>query len=686
MSTISGTPALDAQQKPVVEHTGGNLLVVAGAGSGKTHTITQRVAQHILGGESPGRIVMTTFTNKAASEMQSRLAGLLGVKSNHPDLPFVGTQHAFGMRLIRRYRQDVGFSRFSLLDDDDSERSKKRLLEAAGIEKEQLSSYLRMMDRLTNEGVAPCPPPWRSLEIPEGWKPDLTGVPLPGARDIDMATLHKVRTEYAIEKYKKGVLDVDDLLAIPLMLLRDNPGVLATLSRYLREVVVDEAQDLNGVQYAFWRLLSDAPDGGPRLVMVGDDDQAIYRWRDARPHFLMMFSQKPTTTVLRMENNYRSHAAIVEQASEMIQRNTLRLEKTPRATCKERGMVRALSYDSGHDIGPCIVQHILELRATNPQATAAILYRMHRLRDCVEEALIGARIRYEVKDGTAFLDRAEPKMVIALARLAANPYDDAALRRVAPALGGVGERALDLLCAHSDGPLSPMAIAMLPAKPAASLRDFVDRLADLRANGPRTLKQWLASYPPILDFLLKSTERSQKQRAKKNDLSPSSAIQEEMVAKNEARARVDRVIDFLCQSAGPINGEDAWEKALEVLFGAPETPESEGAQEPPVVVGTIHGAKGLEWDEVHIIGWSDGILPLAKTEDEEEERCLAYVAMTRGRERVVLHHARQYPIPHMSHLTFQPSPFSHEAGVVFEEGPQRVRRRSFPGQSRRMGS
>lgn len=675
---------LDAQQQPVVDHEGGHLLVVAGAGSGKTRAITERTARRLRGGQPAGRTIMTTFTNKAAREMRERLAGLLGVDPADPRLPFIGTQHGFGMRIIRRYRESLGLSRYSLIDGDDAVREQKALLIQGGVDKddrELLDRYLRMMDKLTNEGVFPCAPPWRTATAP--WTPAITGIPLPGAKDLDMDLVHRVRASYAQEKFRSGILDIDDLILLPLWLITDQSDIRATLAGYLREIVVDEAQDLNGAQYQFWQLLAQAPGGGPRLVLVGDDDQAIYRWRDAHPRFLMAFSRHPETTILRMEANYRSHATIVTQAAALIKHNIARLTKEPFPVESRAGIVRALAYQDGGEIGARIARAIQEARTARPSTSVAILYRTHRLKDLVEDALLEARIPYEIKDGTALLDRAEPRMILAIARLAANPNDMAALRRVSEALDGVGDKALDILAKNPNGPLSPEAIADLPKKPKAALQDFMERLSDLRANGPRTMAQWVASYPALGACFTKNVTRQVKQRESQKSwsrITPGTrhsdaeirAMQSLATAKHEAYARIERAIALLCQCADEepeAVGAERWEAALAVMHGIPEAGEKDGKSPsgaPPVLVGTIHGAKGLEWDHVHIIGWSDGLLPLSRAEDQEEERSLAYVALTRAREEATLYHATHYPIPGMSHLDYQPSPFSSEANVVFE--------------------
>ena len=684
---------LDAQQQPVVDHAGGDLLVIAGAGSGKTLAITARTAERIRAGAEPGRTLMTTFTNKAAREMRIRLAAMLGVPDSDQDLPFVGTQHGFGMRLIRRYREDLALGPFSLMDTDDAQRQQKILLTEFDIPKEDHGDYLRCLEWLTNEGVMPCSPLWKSAPDKEPI-PDLTGLAKrpPEWEYVDAKIVHAVRARYARWKHQQGVLDLDDLLILPLMLVTENTAIRNRLAEYLDEIVIDESQDLNGAQYRFWRLLADSPDA-PRLVLVGDDDQAIYRWRDAQPHFLRRFAESDSTTTLRMENNYRSHAAIVEHAGALIAHNRDRLDKTPRATRAERGDILFMRHEDESVLGATIARQILARQTEQPHAQIAILYRTHRLRALVEPELIRARIVYQVKDGTAFLDRAEPRLVLAIARLAANPKDTSALRRIAPLLGGVGDKAVDTLCSVPEGTLSPVAIAALSGKGRKALQEFVDRLTDLRANGPKTLAQWLADYAPFWAYTEKLVRRSV-HAAVTRDITGEKASEESVrvqVALRESRERVLQTIGYMVDIVNESrDGVSAWEEALSIQqAGAPETSHESGAgAHPPVVVGTIHGAKGLEWDDVHIVGWSEGLLPLTDSQggiqDLEEERCLAYVALTRGKQRVVTHHTPHISIPGMNHLTFQPSRFTREGALPIASRPQQpVRRPDLPAGDRR---
>ena len=674
-------PVLDAQQQPVVDHKGGDLLVIAGAGSGKTLAITARTAARIQAGAEAGRTLMTTFTNKAAREMRARLASLLGVPESDPNLPFVGTQHGFGMRLIRRYRQDLGLGAFSLIDSDDAQRQQKVFLNEAGISREQHAVYLRGLEWLTNEGVLPCAPLWKPAPVQDP-VPDITTLTKRPAEweHVDPVIVHAVRARYARWKYQQGILDIDDLLMLPLMLVTENTSIRHRLAQYLDEVVIDESQDLNGAQYRFWRLLADSPDA-PRLVLVGDDDQAIYRWRDAQPHFLRRFSEEPKTTTVRMENNYRSHAAIVEHAGALIAYNQDRLDKTPRATRTERGDILFMRHENESALGGTIARQIVARQAAQPQAQIAILYRTHRLRALVEPELIRARIIYQVKDGTAFLDRAEPRLVLAIARLAANPKDTAALRRIAPLLGGVGDKAVDALCAVPEGPLSPAAFAALSGKGRKALQEFADRLADLRANGPKTFIQWLADYEPFWAYTEKLTRRAVRTAAAR-DLTGEKAAEEPVrvqIALRESRERALQTVGYMVDIVNDnTDGAPPWEEALSIQqAGAPETGAPADGAHPPVVVGTIHGAKGLEWDEVHVVGWSEGLLPLTDSQggiqDLEEERCLAYVALTRGKHRVVTHHTPRISLPGMSHLTFQPSRFTREGALPTASAPPRPR-------------
>ena len=669
---------LDAQQSPVVDHEAGPLLVIAGAGSGKTLTITARTARRLRAGADPARTVMVTFTNKAAREMSIRLAGMLDVPEDSPQMPWVGTQHGFGMRLLRRYHHDLGLRHFSLMSPDDAYAQQVRILQEAGVDEGSLDDCLRSIEWLGNEGVLPAPAPWADCGD-GGFVPDLSVLgeaAVPGAwKRVDQSTVHAARERFALWKRAHGLVDVDDLILLPIMLVSGKADLRERLGKYFEEILVDEAQDLNGAQNRLWRLLCSV-EAGPRMVMVGDDDQSIYRWRDARPEHLREFSR--TATMLRLETNYRSHALIVDHAHALICNNTERLPKNPRAASREPGSLLLRVHEDGTSMALSICEDIAGRLEENPATRIAILYRTHRMAKLLEPHLVRHRINYHIKNGTAFLERNEPRLVLAIARLASNPLDTPAFARVAEMLPGMGAKSVATVCATAEGPLSAEAIAALPARAARSLEQFVADMDKLRVNGPLTLSQWLGGYEPFWAHLDKrATARGKKALEKPGRLrADGDPVEKEQRA---SRARVDLILNIIRDSVhGGIKKDpedDPWSLALDILHSGPKDPEDEFGQTSdegtaPVIVGTIHGAKGLEWDEVHIAGFSEGLMPLSDAEGNignlEEERCLAYVALTRGKHRVVVHHTPYPMLPGIEDRKFKISPFAVESGLPRE--------------------
>ena len=653
----------DSQQHPVIHHEAGHLLVIAGAGSGKTTTMIARTARRLANGADPRRTVMTTFTNKAAREMNDRLASILPDTVGRAGI-FIGTQHRFGMRLIRHYREECGVANgFSLLDPGDADLAQKDLLLDLGAQKEESDAYLRSMAWLSNEGVLPDDPnpSVPALErAPREWKL------------CDPRSVHEARQRYDQWKREHNLLDLDDLMLRPLALVQRNQGVRGALAAWFDEIVIDEAQDLNGAQFDLWLTLAEVPDG-PRLILVGDDDQAIYRWRDARPEHLHRFLRVLNAQTLNLERNYRSGHRIVESAGACIRNNPARLPKSVTPAREQAGEVTLGQYADSAQIGTQVAQSIRARLITDPAARVAVLYRTHRLRAVVEDDLVRLGIPYHVKDGTSLLERAEPRMMLAILRLAVNPQDAPAFARAAAILPGIGEKTAARLCAVPNGPLSDAALTAA-GKKAPVLDAFRRDLRDLSSAGPQTLPQWLARQEGFSEFVRKLAQRTAKDKATRTSVArrtdPGSegappGFNESLSRSVDRIARVGRLLqEFVQAGIAEEPQADPWEIAMGFLEGGL------GAEaDPPVVLCTIHGAKGLEWDDVHVIGFSEGLMPLISSgadepADPNEERCLAYVAMTRAKNRLFLHHARFYSLPGMNLGMTQVSRYAKEAGLL----------------------
>jgi len=598
---------LNPAQRRAVVHRGSPLLVIAGAGSGKTRVVTRRIAHLVASGQSPYSILAMTFTNKAAGEMRERVADLLGEKTP----VWVSTFHSTAARILRR--EDGGVSRsgnFTIYDHDDSMRVLKTVLGDLEVDSDEFPprQVLGAIDRWKTEGVRP-----------DGVQPGFY-------RERVTAKayhLYEQRLELA------DALDFNDLLGELLRLFTERAETLEKYRRRFANLLIDEYQDTNAVQYRIARLLAG---DGRGLCAVGDPDQSIYGWRGARIDNILDFRNNfPGTEIVKLEQNYRSTAPILRAAGEVIAKNRQRIERGLRTDRQSGRPVELFTgLDEQHEADE-VARRISEARAAGrAYSDLAIFYRTNAQSRAFEEAFLRNAIPYILVSGTAFYQRAEVKDGLAYLRLAVNPRDEVSFRRaVNLPRRGVGASSLVRLEAEArargaslfETAADQAGRAMVSKKAAGGLERFTGIVAGLGGG---------ESYPvePVVREMLENSGLL------------------EHYGKADESERVEN-LNELAAAAGEYdftNPDGSLAGFLEQVALVADIDGWDGHSD-RVSLMTLHSAKGLEFPVVFVTGLEEGLLPHMRSSDEnegdvEEERRLFYVGMTRAREELVLTLAR----------------------------------------------
>lgn len=604
---------LNPEQRMAVETIDGPLLVLAGAGTGKTRVLTTRFAYLIAAGAArPEEILAFTFTNKAAREMRERVAALLG---GAVDTLWIGTFHSIAARLLRRHAEAAGLRPdFTILDTDDQLRLIKRLAEEKGIDtrRDPPRLLLAQIQRWKDRALGP-------EEVPAG---EAAG--FAGGRGIALYRAYQERLS------SLNAADFGDLILHMVDILRRDPERLARLQRRFRHVLVDEYQDTNIAQYLWIRLLVE---GERRLCCVGDEDQSIYSWRGAEIENILRFERDfPGARIIRLERNYRSGENILAAASGLIAHNRARLGKTLRAAAPERGgeKVHVHMLEDSEEEARFVVGLIESWRAEGERLSGiAILVRAGFQTRAFEEQLLARNVPYRVVGGLRFYERAEIRDALAYARLILNPGDDLAFERILNVpRRGVGEAALRTLQSEAvRGGLS-LSAAAAGLLAAGRLRGRAgEGLGRLLGDLERARRELAAGRgaPKVLETLLEDAGYFELWRRE---------------GSLEAEGRLENLRELL-----RVMGE--FGTLAEFLEHVALVTEPEQAEEGETVsLMTLHAAKGLEFDIVVLPGWEEGLFPNIRSLEEggeralEEERRLAYVGLTRARRRAVITHAR----------------------------------------------
>ncbi len=639
---------LNPVQYEAVTHTEGPLLIVAGAGSGKTRVLTQRVAHLIRDlGVSPFEILAITFTNKAADEMKHRVAALVGPVA---EKMWVSTFHSACVRILRRDGQLLGYpSSFTIYDQADAVRLCGYVLRDLNLDAKRFPprSVQSVISAAKNDGVGPAAYAERAANIFE-------------------RKIAEVYVEYQARLLKAGAMDFDDLLVNAVELLRRHPEVLAHYRQRFRHVLVDEYQDTNRVQNDLVLLLT-AESGA--ICVVGDADQSIYKFRGADMRNIVEFENAfPEVTVLLLEQNYRSSQTILDAANAVIANN---MGRKPKELWTEAGhgeaIVRYHADDEG-DEAQWVAHQLMHLHDGGHQrwGDCAVFYRTNAQSRVVEEYLMRVGIPYKVVGGTRFYDRREVKDALAYLKAAANPADEVSVKRVLNVpKRGIGDSTVGRLDVHarSHGLTFLDALREAPAagvtgRAVKGIETFLalhDELAALIAEGPAAVLEAALGRSGYVAEL-------------------------EVEHSIEAEGRIENLAE-LVGSAREFASVDEFLEQVSLVADTDELTDDESS----VVLMTLHAAKGLEFPVVFLVGLEDGVFPhlrsIGEPDELEEERRLAYVGITRARERLYLSHAWARNIYGGTQYN-PPSRFLDEIpeGLVESvQGNRRASRRPTPG-------
>ncbi|CAN7429072.1 MULTISPECIES: ATP-dependent helicase [Rhizobium/Agrobacterium group] len=599
---------LNPEQRDAVETLDGPVLVLAGAGTGKTRVLTTRIA-HILetGRAWPSQILAVTFTNKAAREMKERIGVLVGGAVE--GMPWLGTFHSIGVKLLRRHAELVGLkSDFTILDTDDVVRLIKQLIQAEGLDDKRwpAKQFAGMIDGWKNKGLTPP-------DIPEG---DSRAFANGKGRDLYTAYQNRLKTLNAC--------DFGDLLMHPISIFRRHSDILKEYHQKFRYILVDEYQDTNTAQYMWLRLLAQRAKGEPQNVCcVGDDDQSIYGWRGAEVDNILRFDKDfPGAKVIKLERNYRSTEHILGAAGHLIAHNEGRLGKTlftERSSPDDEKVVVHAAWDSEEE-ARAVGEEIEQLQRKNHKLNdMAILVRASFQMREFEDRFVTLGLNYRVIGGPRFYERLEIRDAMAYFRLVCQPADDLAFERIVNTpkrgLGDTTIRNLHDYARARDIPMLAAAVDIIETdelKPKARKALF-DVVQDFR--------RWQG--------LLENTEHTTLAEQILDESGYTAMWQADKTA--EAPGRLENLKELI-RSMESFESMRGFLEHVALVMDAEQNAELDA-----VSIMTLHSAKGLEFDTVFLPGWEEGLFPHQRALDEggrsglEEERRLAYVGITRAK-------------------------------------------------------
>jgi DNA helicase-2/ATP-dependent DNA helicase PcrA len=643
MIDLSG---LNPQQREAVTHGDGPLLVLAGAGSGKTRVITYRIAW-LIGerGVYPSQILAVTFTNKAANEMLGRVESLV---PNIGARPWIGTFHSTSLRMLRRYADRLGFTKsFAIYDTSDQLTLVRRCMRELQMNDEAFPprAILNRISNAKNELIGPA----------EYEKDNLDFF---GARVAEVYRLYQRRLK------EFDAMDFDDLIGNYVLLLQQNEDVRTELHQRFQHLLIDEYQDTNRAQYSLIKLLA-GPKGN--VVAVGDEDQSIYRFRGADINNILNFERDfPGAQIIKLEQNYRSTGNILDAATGVVSNNIARKGKTLFTDSGHGDPVRIVTASTDREEAQFVLQKILALQPQYKLTDFAVLFRTNAQSRPFEEELLRANLPYSVVGGVKFYERAEIKDILAFVRLAVRPHDTPSVERVinvpSRGIGDTTIKALDeeatranaSLWSIIEGPLD-----FIPPRAARAVREFREIIHDLQRAATNPI-------PDFLDYVLLRT-------GYRRMLSESRDIQDESRLQN---------IDELINSAREFVEQNPSSSLADYLDSLTLISDLDRYQsEKGVTLMTLHAAKGLEFKIVFLAGMEEGILPhsqsLEENDDIEEERRLCYVGMTRAREQLYCLYALERRV-HGMMRDQRPSSFVQEIPEHVKEEVRLTRPRFSP--------
>ena len=601
---------LNDPQREAVLTTEGPVLMLAGAGTGKTAALTARLAQIVRTRRAwPSEILCVTFTNKAAREMRERVGHLVGPAVE--GMPWLGTFHSIAAKLLRRHAELVGLqSNFTIIDTDDQLRLLKQLIQAEGLDEK----------RWPARQLAGCIDRWKNKGLNPGDLDALENEAYANGKGQRFYQLYQDRLKAL------NACDFGDLLLHMLNILRTHRDVLEQYQRRFKYVMVDEYQDTNQVQYLWLRLLAQ---GHKNICVVGDDDQSIYSWRGAEVANILRFEKDfPGAKVIRLEQNYRSTPHILAAASGLIDANSERLGKTLWTALNGGDKVRVIGVWDGPEEARRVGDEIERLeREGAPLSQIAILVRAQFQTREIEDRFIAIGMAYKIIGGFRFYERAEIRDALAYLRLVAQPSDDLAFERIYNTpKRGLGDKTLEKIHRHARARVVPLSLA------AGEITDT----DELPARARNTLLALMRDVARWRD-LAKVTAPAELVRTLLDESGYTAALQAEKTAESAGR------LENLTELARAMEEYETLGDFLEHVSLVMDNDKADDADK--VTIMTIHAAKGLEFDNVFLVGWEEGVFPSQRALDEgglaslEEERRLAYVAITRARRRCTILHA-----------------------------------------------
>ena len=627
---------LTPSQRKAVFHVQGPLLVLAGPGSGKTRVITYRIAALIDSGIQPHNICAITFTNKAANEMRQRVAALGTAAGAH-----ISTFHSLCVRILRRYADRAGINpNFSIYDQSDQTRCIKQAVKDCELD---TSNF----------------PPARMLDAISALKNNLIDVDTfkVEADDFFSRTLAKIYARYQHILNENNALDFDDLLMKTAVLLQECPDVCSELGNRFKFLLVDEYQDTNHAQYKIAKALVSAHNN---ICAAGDPDQSIYRWRGADIRNILAFENDwPNATVIKLEENFRSRPKILEIADKLIAENQNRKQKRLIPTKPPVADIVITSFEDEKEEAEGVAQRVKELTDKGTSLSdIAVFYRINAMSRMLEESFIQNKVPYQIVRGVEFYNRKEIRDLLAYLKILVNPDDEIALLRIINTPPrGIGKTTIDKVRAYAalhkisffEGLKKAGQIDSLSNAPKAKIAVFVNMMEQFSGDITDQVAR-LAERVFTESGLEKSFQAGDDQSALEN-------VNELLNAAHiyDQQTEEPSLLDYLQQIA-LFSDVDAYDK-------------SEGS----VALMTMHCAKGLEFENVFIIGLEDGLLPHERStgdEDElEEERRLFFVGITRAKAGLYISCAR-YRTVRGQMLRTIPSPFLYELGIDFAETAQ----------------
>lgn len=641
---------LNPQQRAAVLHSGRPLLIVAGAGSGKTAVLTRRIA-HLIGarGVHPGQILAITFTNKAAAEMRERVASLVGPTAQRM---WVATFHSTCVRILRMQHALVpGLnSNFSIYDADDSRRLLSMIARDMDLDVKKFTGRV-LSNRISN------------------LKNELIG-PEQAATDAEVTrnpfdeVVARVYREYQVRLRAANALDFDDLIGETVRIFREHPDVAEYYRRRFRHVLVDEYQDTNHAQYALVSALVGKPGGEvppSELCVVGDSDQSIYAFRGATIRNIEEFEEDyPDAESILLEQNYRSTQTILSAANALIARNENRREKKLWTDLGEGEQIKGYVADNEHDEARFIANEIDDLvdRRQATYSDIAVFYRTNNSSRPLEDVFIRMGVPYTVVGGTRFYERREVRDIVAYLRVIANPDDDVSMRRIINTpRRGIGDKAQSHVALHAEDTGTSFGaalraaargeVAMVAARSRNSMKGFVDLLdgiaADMDSGDIGDIGDLVEEVLDRTGYRAELERSSDPQDATRLDnLNELVSVAREFSAEAALREGMEELDDASLDDGQPEPGSlQAFLERVSLVADADQIPDDDRGV---VTLMTLHTAKGLEFPVVFVTGWEDGQFPhlraMGDPNELAEERRLAYVGLTRARKRLYVSRAQ----------------------------------------------